>query len=226
MRHALLPALLAPALLLAGQPRAADLPRRTAPIDDSYATPQFYRWQGFYVGLNAGYGFSSFRNGVQDLIGAPDGGLVGFTGGYNYVLAPNFLIGVEADFDFTGMKDSRTPWFGISGRSSVDDLLTVRGRVGVTFDRALLFLTGGFAGSNNTLKVVNIFNGIYAEQSKYQTGWTLGGGIEYGLTSNISAKAEYLFTSVGGDHFFDFSPNALQTSANTSLVRGGVNYHF
>lgn len=226
MRHALLPALLAPALLLAGAAGAADLPRRTAPSEDYYAPPQAYNWQGFYLGLNAGYGFSSFQNGGHDLLGDPNGGLIGFTGGYNFVLAPNFVVGLEGDFDFAGSKASRSPWFGIAGRSTVDDVVTVRARAGVTIDRALLFVTGGFAGSSNTAAIANAFTNVYAEQSKFQAGWALGAGLEFGVANNISVKAEYLFTSVGGDHYFDFSPNALQTSVDTSMVRGGINYHF
>lgn len=227
MRHAILSALLAPALLLAGQAQAADLPRRTAPVDDSYGAPSAaHSWRGFYIGLNAGYGFSSFDNNASDLFGSPNGGLIGVTGGYNFALASNFLLGLEADFAFAGMKGSRAPWAGLAGRSGVDDILTVRGRAGVTLDRALLFVTGGFAGSNNTIAVANAFTNFYGQQSKYQGGWTLGGGLEYALTGNISAKAEYLFTSVGGDHYFDFSPNVLESSVNTSLVRGGLNYHF
>ena len=46
------------------------------------------------------------------------------------------------------------------------------------------------------------------------------------LTNNLSAKAEYMFTSVGSDRYFDFSRNVIQTSLNNSQVKVGVNYHF
>lgn len=226
MRHALLPALLAPALLLAGAAPAADLPRRTAPAEDYYAPPPAFNWNGFYLGVNAGYAFGAFQDSGRDVFGDPNGGLIGFTGGYNFVLAPNFLVGLEGDFDFTGLKASRSPLLGVSGRSAIDNMMTLRARAGVTIDRALLFVTGGFAGSSNTAALANAFAGFYGQQSKFQTGWALGAGLEFGVTSNISAKAEYIFTSVGGDHYFDFSPGALQTSVDTSTLKGGVNFHF
>ena len=67
---------------------------------------------------------------------------------------------------------------------------------------------------------------FYGQQSKYETGWTVGAGAEFMLTSNLSAKAEYVFASVGSGRYFDFTPNALQGGVNSSLFRVGLNYHF
>jgi outer membrane immunogenic protein len=227
MRQTALFASLTTAWALAGHAIAADLPRGAAPAQGYYDAPApVQNWQGFYLGVNAGYSFGAFQDGGRDLLGSPNGGLIGITAGYNFVLASNFLVGLEGDFAFAGLKASRSPWPGVGSRSQVDDLFTLRGRAGVTLDRALLFLTGGFAASNNRVAIANAFANFYGEQSKFQPGWALGGGLEYAITNNISAKAEYVFTSVGGEHYFDFSPNVLQSSYNASTVKGGVNYHF
>ncbi len=42
----------------------------------------------------------------------------------------------------------------------------------------------------------------------------------------VSAKAEYMFTSVGPDSYFDFSTNALNSGVNASAIKAGLNYHF
>ncbi|MFY9628805.1 MAG: outer membrane beta-barrel protein [Methylocystis sp.] len=226
MRQALLATLLAPFVLSAAPALAADLPRRSPPPQDYYSPTPIANWQGFYLGINGGIGFASFTDGGSQLLGSSTGGLIGFTGGYNYMVAPNLLIGLEGDFDFSGNKNSQLPYYGFTTNTSIDDIFTIRGRVGYTFDRALVYITGGFAGSNNTVSVGNIWTGFAGQQSTWQTGWALGAGLEFMLTNNLSAKAEYMFTSVGSDRYFDFSRNVIQTSLNNSQVKVGVNYHF
>jgi outer membrane immunogenic protein len=226
MKRILTAALLAPALLAGPAATAADLPRGGAYSGDYYAPPPEFSWQGFYLGVNGGYGFGAFRDGNDRLLGEPDGWLVGATGGYNHAFGRSFLLGLEADFDFGGGKSGGSPFAGLYGRSAVDNILTARARAGMTFDRALFFVTGGFAGAVTTAAIGNAFAGFWGQQTSFQPGWTLGAGVEFGILPNLSAKAEYLFASVGGDRYFDFTTNGLQANIDTSMVRGGVNYHF
>jgi outer membrane immunogenic protein len=226
MRKASLASVLAPLTLAATTALGADLPRGAPPPPDYYSPTPVAQWQGFYLGLNAGVGFASFVDDGANLLGSPTGGLIGFTGGFNFVPAPNLLIGIEADFDFAGLSVSQSPYIGVQTSGGVDDILTIRGRVGYTLDRLLIYVTGGFAGSRNTVSLGSWWTQLYGQQSTFQTGWALGAGAEYLLTSNLSAKAEYLFTSVGSDHYFDFTPNVLQSGVDASLFRLGLNYHF
>lgn len=223
------PATLLAFLAVAAAPAmAADLPRRSGPPPEDYYSPApVSNWQGLYVGINGGLGFASFGAGSDTLIGNANGGLIGGTVGFNFVPAPNLVVGVEGDFDFAGIKASGMPYPGVYRDGSANDIFTVRARVGYTFNRALIYLTGGFAGSNNSVSVSNVWTRFAGQQSTYQTGWALGAGVEYMLTSNLSAKAEYIFTSVGSSHdFFNFSFASLQTNVDNSMVRLGVNYHF
>src|ERR1044071_8177168 len=93
---------------------AADIAR---PI---YKGPAFvapvFTWTGFYVGINAGYGFGSSN---WDPGPNPDtnGFLIGGTLGYN-LQTGSFVWGIEADLDWTDMKgdsggvETRVPYFG------------------------------------------------------------------------------------------------------------------
>ncbi len=216
-------AVMVAAFALGPSAQAADLPRRrAAPPPDFYAPTPVANWQGFYAGVQGGVGFSSFTDGPYD---RAIGGLIGFTGGYNYIAAPNLLVGVETDFSFAGISGSRDYW-GAGTKNSVDDIWTVRGRVGYLIDRALIYATAGFAASFNNATVGSWYPAFWGNESRFQTGWAVGGGLEFMVLDNLSAKGEYLYTSVGPDTFFNFTPYRSQISVDTSLVRAGVNYHF
>jgi outer membrane immunogenic protein len=93
-------------------------------------------------------------------------------------------------------------WFG-----------TVRGRVGLTYDRWLVYGTAGFAygevkgSADNTFLASTILNPSFqvnfpASFSHTKTGWTAGGGVEYALPGAFGSwtlRAEYLFVSLSGD---------------------------
>jgi outer membrane immunogenic protein len=67
--------------------------------------------------------------------------------------------------------------------------------------------------------------------STQRSGSTVGGGLEYSLAKNWSAKAEYQYINLGRENLFGTSTAGvtLTTSAirdRFSTVRFGVNYHF
>jgi outer membrane immunogenic protein len=231
---------------------AADLPRKSvAPAPFVQPVPVF-NWTGFYVGLNGGY---AFDGGKSQITGSPaflglapagnlktigDGFTIGATVGYNYQIN-NFVAGLEADLNYidVGKSVSQT----ISGVTTVVSqdptyLGTVRGRLGVTFDRLLVYGTGGLAfGNQDAATTVSTGAGQFWSGGKddIKFGWTLGAGVEYAVTNNLSAKIEYLYYDLGKTNY-----SALQSAgaslpgvfADTSaenrgnIVRAGINYRF
>ena len=97
----------------------------------------------------------------------------------------------------------------------------MRGRVGYAADRFLPYVTGGAALGNINATT----NGLTTSASN--AGWTIGAGLEFAVTPNWSAKAEYLYVSLGK---FNCGPNCGAPTDNVSfsanLVRGGINYRF
>ena len=145
-------------------------------------------WSGFYVGVNAGGLFENdgtWNNdaAVTALNNAPNAGNVaaalqaatssfkgngtGFVGGlqagYNFQVAPRYVLGFEADFDGSALRASRSATVTAlviaggaganqafqttaTGTRQLDYLGTVRGRFGVLVQPDLLaFATGGLA---------------------------------------------------------------------------------
>lgn len=213
---------------LAGTAMAADLPYRghaPAPSPSSiYAAPTF-TWTGVYAGINGGWGFGKLtRTGSQ--IGNISGGLIGGTLGYNYQIQ-QYVFGVEGDLDWAKVDGGKT-WNAagdaVTGHARISTLATVRGRLGYSVDRALLYVTGGYAGGNVKLGVSHPADPFAGSAAKWQNGYAVGAGLEYAFTNNISAKAEYLYSSLSSKSYF--SQDILSSGTHVQQVRAGVNYRF
>ncbi len=212
--------------LIATTALAADLPRRSeAPFYS--APPPLFTWTGFYAGINGGVGLGGFTRGGGTYFGGASGGLAGGTIGYNYQGGP-IVVGIEADVDWADVNGSNTPFFGVSGKSTVDELNTVRGRLCYAYDRTLFFVTGGYAGGSVSGNVANFASSpnLLINESHYLNGYAIGAGVEYSVTPRVSVKAEYLFTSLQPNTYFGGTFNAMNSGVDISTVKAGVNYHF
>jgi outer membrane immunogenic protein len=224
---------------------AADLPAPAPPPRAPAAyvpvAAPVYNWSGIYVGINGGYGFGTSSWDFSSLAGGPastgnfdiNGPLVGGTVGVNFQTG-QFVFGVEADGDWSDIKGSAGVCNPFTCQTSNEWLATIRGRIGYAFDRVLIYGTAGGAGGDVKGAFSGTFLGtpfsISSDSSEF--GWTAGGGIEYGITENITARVEYLFVDLsngslscsaavcGGAGF------TVPVSFETSLVRGGLDFKF
>ena len=203
--------------------QAADIP---PPVyKGPRAVVAYYNWTGFYVGLNAGYGFgSSDWSAVPTASNKPKGFLVGGTLGYNYQVG-SWVFGLEGDFDWSNVKGSADCAVGISCSTSNTWLATFRGRLGYAFDRWLPYITAGGAYGNVKAEISVPSFGLTGSTSKSQLGWAFGAGLEYAFLGNWTAKIEYLYVDLGN---FDTGPAPIvnNVSFKENIVRAGLNYKF
>lgn len=210
---------------------AADLPLK-AP-----ALRSVYDWTGFYAGGHFGYGDASFGPGTNSL---PLQGVVlppsatGFSGGYqlgyNRQLANRVVLGIEADATFTGARDivahERSP---APFNTTLDYVGTVRGRIGYAFDRFMPFVTGGFAWGRTHINV-NDADGVTElfPVGKYQAGWTAGLGLEFAVSGNWTAKAEYDYVALSRRTYdlSEFGLANVDAEPRVHLFKLGLNYQF
>src|SRR5215216_7043262 len=130
---------------------AADLPRRAAP--PVFAPVPLFTWTGFYVGVNAGYGWSSDNNNNN---GNRDGFVGGAQVGFNYQFTPGsgFVVGVEADIQWLGGNDNNNNLFGFTnfGTAVVTPNATGLGIAPVVPfapGNVAFFNSGGFGNNRN-----------------------------------------------------------------------------
>ena len=203
-----------------------------------------YNWTGFYIGINGGYGWGDTNWNDSDagkVNHAHHGGMVGGTAGANLQLLaspggiPAVVGGIETDFDWSDMDGSRYyPTLPIlRAESSIDALATVRGRLGLAFDRLLVFGTGGLAVAKVNIETVYP-SGFAVPPSdtprngkgKWDTGYVVGAGAEYAFWNNLSLKVEYQYYDLGHRKYKVDFDIPVRAGERGSIVRSGINYKF
>jgi outer membrane immunogenic protein len=166
-----------------------------------------YSWAGPYLGGNIGYEWGSVDNNPSK----PSGFVGGVQAGYNFQNGP-WVFGVEGDIQASGADDTFAPW-----KFSNPWFGTLRGRAGYAFNNVLFYGTAGLAFGELRGQTFG-----WAE-SHTTAGWTIGGGAEVGITSNWSAKLEYLYIDLSTSQF---AITGVSNGYSASVVRAGVNYRF
>jgi outer membrane immunogenic protein len=225
---------------------AADMPVKAPP-----APAAAYDWTGFYIGANVGY--SVGRNHASEILAdsggspitsqsftlAPAGWLGGGQIGYNWQAAPHWVLGVEADWQWTGGKDSVCISACLVDFLTVEQrlrwLATLRARLGYARDGWLWYVTGGGAWGHVTeTDALFFFTPGTATSSRTKGGWTIGGGVETALAGAWTAKLEYLYVGIGSTTDIlagVVNPGGTATETITKnerdhIFRVGLNYRF
>lgn len=203
--------------LLASPVLAADLPRRTAPVAPAASGLPIFSWTGFYVGVNAGYGFGQFTGGTGNLFKDPNGFAGGLQAGYNRQIG-QLVVGLETDINYAHLRANNAA-LGIPGsKNTVDYYGTLRGRFGYAIDRFLPYVTAGLAYGGTTVKVPAL-----GKSDPVHVGWTAGAGIEYALTNNITARVEGLYVDLADKRVLG-GPG--KSGSEFGVIRAGINAKF
>jgi outer membrane immunogenic protein len=213
--------------LLASPAFSADIP--PAPAYRAPVIIPAYNWSGFYLGGHVGWGSgdtstSSFGFSRSSSI---DGWFGGGQIGYNWQAAGSpWVFGIEADLTGGAIDGTQTA-FGTAVSSSLDLFGTVRGRVGYAWDRVMLYGTGGWAWGKDKVTLTTPAIGFSVSDTASLSGWTVGGGLEWALIDNWTAKVEYLYLSYSSlDVLSNFVVGGFNADLDAHTVRVGLNYRF
>lgn len=222
-------------------------------------------WTGSYLGVNAGMGrlwagdrmsfenngffFFDSNSGVFERAARSDrhgdGFVFGGVAGYNWQMG-RIVAGLEADLTIANLNTDRkasgsSPFnYVIKQNVEADWVATLRPRLGVTVDRALIFATAGVALGGFSMKhdyvVYDSPSKLFASRtniaaSKTLVGTSIGAGIDYALDKNWVLRFEGQYDDFGsfggkGDAVNDSGPASLKSKTDVSvgLLRFGVNY--
>ena len=232
-------------LLLTYGAVAADLPAEPIPP----APLPVSTWDGLYIGAHAGWGWGN-RDGCMDyldlfgdcgngIIGdAPfdydqDGFLIGAQLGYNHMFSQRWLIGAEVDAAWTDIDGEEAGLVGAiaggnTGKGEYNWLATAKLRLGYAFGENLDWLLYGVAGGAITQFEWQESGGCEFEQTR--SGWLLGGGGEWKVSSRASIKAEYNYIDYQEESdsctSFAILPAWTESEAHHHIVKVGFNWNF
>ena len=218
------------ALSFVNSANAADMAVKAPIYKAPVAVP--FSWTGWYVGLQGGYSWG--RSQLTQGTAATNwfdvkGGFIGGTLGANWQFQ-NIVLGIETDAAWSDIKSGPQPssaTFGCGSgpcETNVTWFGTTRGRLGLAWDRFLVYGTGGVAYGFVHSRIDNTAP-LFDDGGKTRVGWTAGGGVEYAFTNNWSAKVEYLHIDFG-TYDIGTSVPTPQAQTHLDLVRGGLNYRF
>jgi opacity protein-like surface antigen len=178
------------------------------------AVPAGYDWTGFYVGWYVGAD-SGFTNWDFLGTGTTNPRFAGFLGGggigYNYQIG-KWVFGVEDSAGWTNAHGARPCPNGFFFNCEIQEnwLSMTTGRIGYAYwDRLLPYVKGGAAiaqdqarfvcDTNSQPTVIPLVGCPSQSDSQTKVGATFGVGSEFGLTRNVSAKAEFMYYDLGTD---------------------------
>jgi outer membrane immunogenic protein len=195
-----------------------------------------FSWTGVYVGGDFGGSFASTSiasatTGWASRSLNPAGVMGGAYAGYNYQVSPNFVVGLEGDFQGNHSSTSfYYPTFDVAPSVQQNWVASLNGRLGIAYDRALFYAIGGAAWGQGSVTVtpgILLFSPSLQPVSRTAnlSGWDVGAGVEYAFDPRWVGRLRYYnFGSFNASNVGTYLPLHVQTSVNT--VRGGLAYLF
>jgi len=163
-------------------------------------------WTGFYIGGHVGGAWTDAQwddisltaeRVVFDGSGVIGGAHAGYLHQFN-----NVVVGVEVSYSGLNVDEtvrSAVVPATVAYSSQVDDLFTATARLGVASGNWLFYAKGGFASADIEYRGAEATIPDSFTNSKRSSGWVVGGGVEWLITSNVMLGIEYLHVSLDGE---------------------------
>ena len=226
---------------------AADMAPRTYTKAPPPPPVAVYNWTGCYIGGNVGGGWARQNQTRVDQIGVgPAPAVYGsetdsaFIGGgqigCDYQFAGNWVAGVQGQFDWGSINGSHSlpafPTFTMFDKTKFIGTATARLGYLVT-PQVLAYVKGGAAWTNSSDYLLQPSGALSENASWNNTGWTVGGGLEWMFAPGWSVFGEYNYMDFGTSLVTFTAPPGLfpvgehvNISQTVQTALFGVNYKF
>lgn len=166
-----------------------------------------FDWSGAYVGVLGSYSTNDLDAALLKVDGKAvpgttqsttvDGGMFGIQAGYGKHIG-QFYVGAETDWQWGGIdRDISNAGGAFHTTYSVDQIGTIRGRLGYIIGNFMPYATAGVAIERGTVGAYIPGVDLSASASDWNVGWTAGGGVEFRPWEHVALKIEALHTDFG-----------------------------
>lgn len=209
------------------------MPPLTAPIMEGPFT-----WSGRYIGVDIGYGTGKVnQNFATDGIPSDVFNIKQSEGAFGGVFmgfgrqARNIYFGLESDVQYSAIEGKYSSPSGATAKFSPGMLGSARLRAGYAMNNlfgqdlghVLPYVTGGLAFGHFKAQIKDGNSEWTGKRG--DTGYTVGGGVDYAINHNTIAKLEYQYMNFG-DRTFSDDLNYTTLKFKTHTIRAGVAYKF
>jgi outer membrane immunogenic protein len=216
--------------MLSPAARADDLPLPTPlsglgslPYPANWLLPNYrnmaapYNWSGFYATPLIGYQTAQFQGNGGRLLKNAQGFTFGAEAGYNFQ-AGAFVFGPAAGLSYSLMHGTASTWLANVSKADIGWVGSARAKAGYTFDRIMIYATGGVAFGETSV------DGLFASNSQTTPGWTAGGGVQYLWSDSAIFRAEYRRLELESKDFYALP--ILQTKVGVSMNVFNAGFYF
>ena len=199
------------------------------------AIAENFDWSGIYGGVSVGARWSDmdYRSPygmVHDYWSTSGTGVTaGAFLGYNFTYG-NVVFGPDINVSFSDANgDSETEysgsWYQNDKQLRTKATASANMRVGYAFDRILPYITGGYSKSwyDLTYTTRAITNLEWSDEFN-RSGWNIGAGTDWAITSNLFARAEYRFIDLGKEDLNGSSGWSRKFKQHAATL--GIGYKF
>ena len=189
-----------------------------------------YKWTGVDFGIQGSWAVGktdwSYQNNGRTVDHRIDGWTAGGFVGYNYQFPFNLVLGVETDLNYASIKGFDTcPNPSWTGHSEIDWVGSTRLRVGYAIYRFLPYIAIGPAYGR-----VNVFTknsaGVEFGEKKTYLGVSPSIGLDFAITDNFFARAEYDYIYLGKNEMAVDFGNVVDTKVAFSNFKLAIGFKF
>jgi outer membrane immunogenic protein len=168
-------------------------------------------WDGLYLGANVGgminhanidahhVAFTNL-NGVCHQQKNYNSAFLGTQAGLSHQFDSKVVMGIEGDFNYPFSQNTQPtctcdfyPQYYDQFTLTYRNQGSIRGRIGYSLEHHLLpYFTAGGSFANMAVSYNNEVNDHYY-RSNIQPGWTIGGGLEWAYSKQLSFRVDYFY---------------------------------